>query len=93
MKIGGNRISKTRYYYPYKNQIAEIDVFSGKLKGLILVDFEFKSHQELDDFIMPDFCLADVTEEDTIAGGVLSHHTISSIRTMLDRFSYKKILL
>ncbi|EKE14181.1 MAG: hypothetical protein ACD_12C00637G0002 [uncultured bacterium] len=93
MKIGGNRVSKTRFYYPYKGQTAEIDVFSGKLKGLVLIDFEFKNHEELDNFIMPDFCLADVTEEEAIAGGVLSHHTISSIGKVLERYSYKKISL
>lgn len=92
-KISGNRISKTRYYYPYKNQIAEIDVFSGKLKGLVLIDFEFKNQKDLKKFVMPDFCLADVTEEEIIAGGVLSHESMSSVIKSLKRFSYKKIIL
>jgi len=92
-KISGNRISKIRYYYPYKNQLAEIDVFLGKLKGLVLIDFEFKSHKDLKNFVMPDFCLADVTDEEMIAGGVLSHETMASINQTLKKFSYKKIML
>jgi len=92
-RISANRISKTRYFYPYQNKIAEIDIFSGKLKGLVLIDFEFKSQKDLENFVMPDFCLADVTEEEVIAGGVLSHNTISSISQVLKKFSYKRIKL
>jgi adenylate cyclase len=93
LKIGGNIIKKTRYFYPYKDYVAEIDVFAGKLKGLVLIDFEFKNHKQLKDFVMPDFCLIDVTEEDTIAGGVLSHQSIISISAFLKKLAYKKILL
>ena len=50
-KINGNIISKTRYYYPYKNYVAEIEIFSGKLKGLVLIEFEFKNQQEFNKFI------------------------------------------
>lgn len=92
-KISGNKISKTRYYYPYKNYTAEIDIFSGKLKGLVLVDFEFKNKKEFKNFIMPEFCLADVTQEEIIAGGVLSHNTMNSIGKVLKKFSYRKISL
>ncbi|MEI6528927.1 MAG: hypothetical protein WCN88_00790 [Candidatus Falkowbacteria bacterium] len=93
LKIGSNKISKVRYYYPYKDFVAEIDVFLGKLKGLVLIDFEFKNHKDLNNFVMPDFCLADVTEEETIAGGVLSHHSITSISAVLKKYNYKKINL
>lgn len=92
-KISGHRISKTRYYYPYKNKVAEIDIFSGRLKGLVLIDFEFKNYKELKSFVMPDFCLADVTEEEVIAGGVLSHKSMNSVLKVLEKFSYKKINL
>lgn len=90
-KIEGNRVSKTRYYFPYKKQVAEIDVFSGKLEGLVLVDFEFKNSQDLKSFTMPDFCLADVSSETIIAGGVLCHKSIKSLANFLKSYSYKKI--
>lgn len=87
----GNKIVKTRYYYPCGQKIAEIDIFSGQHKGLVLVDFEFSNAEEMNDFKMPDFCLADVTEEEIIAGGVLSHETMSSVMKVLEKFSYKEI--
>jgi CYTH domain-containing protein len=49
-KIRGHRLEKTRYFYSYGGRTAEIDVFSGALKGLALVDFEFSSKKEADDF-------------------------------------------
>ncbi len=91
--MDGNRMRKIRYYYPYQGLTAEIDVFLEQLEGLVLVDFEFNEEKKLNDFIMPDFCLADVTEEEEIAGGVLCHHSFASLEEMLERFSYKKISL
>lgn len=91
-KSESNKLRKKRYYYPYKGNIAEIDIFTGNLKGLVLIDFEFKNHEEMNKFIIPDFCLADVTEEIDIAGGVLCHSNFSILKRMLDRFSYKKII-
>ena len=43
-KSDGNIISKKRYNIPLnKNLIAELDVFSGKFKGLVIVEVEFNS--------------------------------------------------
>ena len=44
--IKGKRFRKIRYYYPFNKLTAEIDVYKDKLKGLIIVDFEFKSVKE-----------------------------------------------
>ncbi len=66
-QIDGKRVSKIRYCYNYNGRTAEIDVFQGPLKGLVVVDFEFKEIGEKDSFEMPDFCLADVTQEKFIA--------------------------
>lgn len=46
---------------------AELDVFTGKLAGLVLIDFEFDSLDAKASFTPPDFILADVTQEDFIA--------------------------
>ena len=89
--IDGNRISKVRYYYPYQGMMAEIDIFSGKMAGLVLVDFEFSSREEMDKFEMPDFCLADVTEEEFVAGGVICKHSFDSLQDELEKFGYKSL--
>ncbi|MCK9438599.1 MAG: CYTH domain-containing protein [Patescibacteria group bacterium] len=86
-----NTIKKTRFYYPYQKMVAEIDIFKGRHKGLVLVDFEFKNKSELIKFEAPDFCLADVTEEDFTAGGVLCKNSFSKLSPYLKKFNYKKV--
>lgn len=90
--VDGKRIEKQRYLYHYVGRIAEIDVFQGNLKGLVLVDFEFDTQEEKDAFTMPDFCLVDVTQEEFIAGGMLCGKSYVDIEDTLGVFGYKKIL-
>jgi CYTH domain-containing protein len=90
-KLEGKRIRKTRYLYKYKGRIAEVDVFKDGLEGLVVVDFEFSTAKEKDSFVQPEFCLAEVTQEEFIAGGTLCGKTYSDIEKELDRFGYKKI--
>lgn len=87
----GKVVKKTRYFFPYKNQRAEIDVFGGELTGLVLVDFEFTSVEQMQAFEMPDFCLVDVTQENFIARGMLCGKKYSDIEEDLIRFGYKKL--
>jgi CYTH domain-containing protein len=88
---GGKTVHKIRYYYDYNGRQAEIDVFQGDLKGLVLVDFEFETPEEQKAFVMPDFCLEDVTQEDFIAGGMLCGKSYSDIEADLNRFNYKQL--
>ncbi len=91
--IEGNKIEKIRYYYKYLDRCVEFDVFCGKLRGLVLVDIEFESSDDMKKFIMPDFCLADVSEEELIAGGVLSRQSFKSLSDFFKKYNYKKIIL
>lgn len=90
-KIAGKRIHKLRYFYNYNGRTAEIDVFQGPLEGLVLVDFEFKTTEGKDKFDMPDFCLADVTQEEFIAGGMLCGKSYEDIMDNLKKFGYLKL--
>lgn len=92
-ELEGKRVRKIRYCYNYNNQIAEVDMFQDLLKGLVVVDFEFEIMEEKDNFKMPDFCLADVTQELFIAGGVICGKCYKDIEDDLDRFNYKKLFL
>lgn len=92
-KLEGKRVRKFRYYYNYNGRIAEVDVFQDSLKGLILVDFEFENKEEKDIFQMPDFCLADVTQEVFLAGGIVCGKSYEEIEKDLLKFNYKKIFL
>ena len=87
----GKKIHKTRYDYDYNGRKAEIGVFQGDLKGLVLVDFEFDSVEEKDDFGIPDFCLAEVTQELFAAGGMLCGKSYEDIAKHLEGLGYRKI--
>jgi CYTH domain-containing protein len=89
--VRGKRICKHRYRYNYQGHTAEIDVFSGDLKGLVLVDFEFSSNEQKQNFRIPDFCLVEVTQEKFTAGGMLCGKKYSDLENELTRFGYKKI--
>ncbi|MEK7574615.1 MAG: hypothetical protein AAB511_00070 [Patescibacteria group bacterium] len=89
--LPGKEVRKIRYYVPHLNGKAEIDVFQSNLTGLVLADFEFTSEQEKDAFIMPNFCLCEVTQEHFLAGGRLAGRSFSDIEPSLVKFGYTKI--
>lgn len=89
--LRGKRVHKIRYYFDYEGRIAEFDIFQGELRGLILIDFEFNSTEEKKKFTIPSFCLAEVTSEDFIAGGIICGKSYNDIKKNLERFNYKKI--
>ncbi len=61
-KIDGNLIEKVRYLIPLSNGLtAELDVFHGKLEGLVFTEVEFKDEAEAKAFIPPDWFGEDVT--------------------------------
>lgn len=91
--VPGREVRKMRYYYPYNNLILEFDIFQDALQGLVLVDVEFTTKREKDSFVMPDFCLAEVTKEVFIAGGMLCGKSFSDIEQQLATFKYKKLFL
>jgi len=86
--VPGKELVKTRYFMGN----AQIDVFHGRLEGLVTADFEFKSRQEMEAFRHPVFCLADVTQEKAFAGGMLCGKSYRGIEPVLQRFGYKKII-
>jgi len=90
-QLKGKRFRKMRYFYSYNNKIAEIDIYLDDLKGLALVDFEFNKQEEKDKFKIPNFCLADVTQEKFMAGGMLAGKKYSDIEPFLKKYNYKKI--
>jgi CYTH domain-containing protein len=92
-KASNRRLHKMRYYYPIGEGTAEVDVFFEQLEGLVVVDVEFNSADELSHSIMPEFCLVDVTQDEWLAGGVLSGLTYSDIESTLTKYNYQKLIL
>ncbi|HSX17860.1 MAG TPA: hypothetical protein VLE51_00695 [Candidatus Saccharimonadales bacterium] len=90
-KSSNKSVAKKRYQVKIDGRPAEVDVFQEKLTGLVLIDFEFGSAAEKTAFEAPDCCLADVTQEEFIAGGILSGKSYSDIKDELLRFNYKPL--
>jgi len=90
-QVKGKRTKKTRYYYEENGVRYEVDVFRDNLAGLVLVDVEFESLEKKKEFRAPAWCLAEVTQEEFLAGGMLSGKQYAQIEPQLNRFGYKKI--
>lgn len=54
-------IIKKRFFIKYKNQILELDIFDGVLKGLIILELEFKTEKEAINFIAPEWFGKEIT--------------------------------
>lgn len=85
------RVAKDRYNIEIEGKMAEVDVFTEGLKGLVLMDFEFNTVDEKSTFKIPSVALADVTQEDFIAGGLLAGKIYNDIVSELDRFNYRRV--
>jgi CYTH domain-containing protein len=92
-QVQGKRLRKLRYSYPHNGKTLEIDIFQDELSGLVLVDAEFDNEQDMEGFMMPEFCLAEVTQEDFVAGGKLCGKSYNDIEPKLKKFNYKPLNL
>lgn len=59
----GRRIDKTRYRLPIDDLVAELDVYHDDHQGLIVVEVEFESEDEADQFDPPVWFGRDVTDD------------------------------
>ena len=72
-KVDGNLIVKKRYLIPLEGGLTlELDVFDGKLKGLVLGEVEFKTEEEAVAFAAPEWFGEDVTYSMEYHNSVLS---------------------
>ena len=75
-----NEIRKNRYAYEYEGKHFSIDMFLGDLFGLVLAETSFDNDDELDNYPLPSFALADVTNNEMFTGGRLSQLSFADIR-------------
>jgi len=75
-----NEIRKNRYYFDFAARRYSIDMFIGDLFGLVLAETSFETDEELEDFQMPPFALADVTNNEIFSGGKLSELTFADVK-------------
>jgi CYTH domain-containing protein len=79
--FAANEIRKNRYSFEFGGRVYSVDMFLGDLFGLVLSETSFATDDELDNFPLPSFALADVTNDETFSGGKLSELTFADIRS------------
>ena len=57
------KIRKTRYKIPCGQHIIELDVYRGKLKGLITAEIEFKTVKDSNKFVIPEWFGREITDD------------------------------
>jgi CYTH domain-containing protein len=62
-------LSKIRYEINFENHLWEVDVFEGKLDGLIIAEIELKSENE--SFIIPPWIGTEVTNDSSFLNAKL----------------------
>ena len=80
-----NEIRKNRYEFEFDGRTFSIDMFIGDLFGLVLAETGFESDEEMDNFPVPSFALADVTNNELFTGGRLSELTFADIQSEIER--------
>ncbi len=90
-------IEKARYEVPYiyesdwdsKEQIIEIDIFWGKLSWLKTAEAEFKSEEESNSFVKPDYLWDDLTEDKRFKNQNLALLSAKWLRSLLKEIKNK----
>ena len=49
----GRRLRKTRYFVKHDNLMIEIDVYKGKVEGLVVAEIEFPTAEDYNSFVPP----------------------------------------
>ena len=63
----GMRLEKNRYRVPVPGGVAEVDIYGGRLSGLMTAEVEFKTKEEARGFAPPPWFDDEVTEDDRFA--------------------------
>ncbi|MFK7845467.1 MAG: hypothetical protein AB8G77_09205 [Rhodothermales bacterium] len=71
-KLPGRHIVKRRHYTTFESHSFGIDIFQGKLAGLILCEAEASTRQAVCDIQFPSWATIEVTEDPFFSGGNLS---------------------
>jgi CYTH domain-containing protein len=80
-----NEIRKNRYPFEHDGHRYGIDMFLGDLLGLILAEISFETDEELNNFTMPSFAIADVTSSPFFSGAHLAEVTFAEVRNEVAR--------
>jgi adenylate cyclase len=83
--FNANEIRKNRYRFEFAGREFAVDMFLGDLFGLVLAEVSFDTDEELENYPLPPFAIADVTNNELFTGGRLSQITLSEVREEIRR--------
>lgn len=89
--VSNKVLVKERFYCTVFGHTAEVDVYMEDLAGLVMIDFEFQTEEEMAAFEPPEFCLADVSQDVVSAAGKLAGKTYADIQARLEYYTYKPL--
>ena len=81
----GNELRKNRYPFEHEGRRYSVDVFLGRLRGLVLAETDFETDEEMDAFTPPPFALMEVTRDELFTGARLVELTAEDLRRELAR--------
>jgi adenylate cyclase len=81
-KVPAKIVQKKRYLY---GEDAQVDVFEGDLKGLIIAEFEFATEAEMNNFVAPKYCGKELTGIKELKGGSLCGKSYEQIKEIIDK--------
>jgi len=59
----GRRVEKTRYLIPFEDFVVELDVYGGRLSGLVVAEVEFRTSRDATVFSPPEWFGPEVTDD------------------------------
>ena len=68
----GRRLSKIRYDVPCGEFVAELDVYTGRHEGVVVVEVEFPDETSCDGFVPPDWFGEEVTGQSRYSNVVMA---------------------
>jgi CYTH domain-containing protein len=81
--LAADALWKDRYPYRSAGWRYAIDVFQGRLAGLVLAEIEFASDEELSTFMPPAFVLSEVTADAAFSGGRLCQSSAADVEAAI----------
>lgn len=91
VKVSSKVLVKERFYCTVFGHLAEVDIYMEDLEGLVMIDFEFQSEEEMAAFEPPEFCLVDVSQDVVAAAGKLAGKTYADIEQRLAYYGYQPL--
>eukprot|EP01026_Neomeris_dumetosa_P018831 TRINITY_DN17436_c0_g1_i2.p4 TRINITY_DN17436_c0_g1~~TRINITY_DN17436_c0_g1_i2.p4 ORF type:complete len:158 (+),score=16.17 TRINITY_DN17436_c0_g1_i2:643-1116(+) len=68
----GKRVEKLRFAFEYDHHICELDIYSGTLSDLMVMEVEFDSEEDAKGFHPPPFVKREITEDQRYKNAILA---------------------